>query len=207
MEMIGESGLGRVKLYFQVGLPTETPDDVEAVAPLIAMMRAFLAKGAGSRKWPGKFLVSINPFVPKPCTPFQWRPMEERAALKKKLDHLGRALKKIGGIKVSGTPVREALLQGMIARGDRRTAQVIAREAADGGALSRHFRDGTGLAPPAAWYLHRERERGEVLPWDFIGHGVSKEFLWDDAVKAALELPSPPCRPGRCARCEACAAD
>ena len=205
MEMIGESGLGRVKLYFQVGLPTETREDVEAMVPLIAMMRAFLAKGAGTRKWPGKLQISINPFVPKPGTPFQWRPMQEKAALKEKLALLQRALKKIGGVSVSGTPVREALFQGMIARGDRRTGRVMAEAVTGNDVLSRHFRAGTGLAPPAAWYLHRERARDEILPWDFIGHGVSKQYLWDDAVKAEEEQPSPPCRPGKCARCDACA--
>jgi radical SAM superfamily enzyme YgiQ (UPF0313 family) len=204
MEMIGTVGIMRLKLYFQVGLPFETEADVEAIVPLVAMMRAFLAKGAGARKWAGKISVSVNPFVPKPNTPFQWRPMEDKAELKKKLVSLSRALSRIGGVNVSGTPVREAVVQALIARGDRRVGAVIARAAEGDKILCEYLKKSGALDPPLPWHVHRERDPDEALPWDFIAGGPGKSFLWNDYLRARDEKLFPQCRPGRCEACEAC---
>jgi radical SAM superfamily enzyme YgiQ (UPF0313 family) len=203
MEMVGASGLARVKLYFQAGLPFETEADVEAVPPLIAMIRAFLAKGAGKRKWPGRIIVSINPFVPKPGTPFQWHAMEEQAELKKKLDFLYNSLKKMGGVTVSGTSVKEARFQSLIARGDRRIGQGIAEAVIKGKRPATYLKKLERIPSPY-WYINRPRKRDEYLPWDFINHGVTASILWKEYQRAGSARLTPPCRPGKCDICDAC---
>jgi radical SAM superfamily enzyme YgiQ (UPF0313 family) len=203
METVGASGLPRLKLYFQAGLPFETEADVEAVPPLIAMMRAFLAKGAGKRKWPGRIIVSINPFVPKPGTPFQWQAMEEESVLKKKLEFLRRSLKKMGGVTVSGTSVREARFQAAVARGDRRTGRGIAEAVIRDKSPATYLKKIKGTPSPD-WYINRSRKRNEHLPWEFINHGVSASILWKEHQKAGSARLTPPCRPGKCELCDAC---
>jgi len=177
---------------------------VAALPDLLAGVKKALAQGGGKKKWPGVVSVSINPFVPKPGTPFQWHPMEPAPALKQKLGALTTALKKLGGIAVSGTPVREALVQGLLARGDRRIGERLAALVKTGGSISGLLRAPADSAPGADWFLHRPRPREEILPWDFLDHGASKDQLWKESEKARLIKITPPCRPGSCRLCAAC---
>src|SRR5260370_20599748 len=108
-----------------VGLPTETDEDVEAIVELTAKVRARLA-GSG-RPRVGRILVSINPFVPKPWTPFQWEPMEAIPLLRPKLAHLRRALGAIPAVEVETDSPREAYLHTLLSRGHRRTAATLLR--------------------------------------------------------------------------------
>ena len=204
MEMVGVSEIKRLKLYFQVGLPFETGEDVAAIPELVAHVKKALAQGGGKKKWPGVVSVSINPFVPKPGTPFQWHPMPPMSALKAKLGGLTTALRKLGGITVSGTPVREALVQGLLARGDRRIGERLAALVKSGGRISDLLRAPADSAPSADWFIHRPRPREEILPWDFLDHGASKDQLWKEYEKARLTKITPPCRPGSCRLCAAC---
>ncbi len=203
METVGASGIKRVKLYLQVGLPTETDEDAQALPSFVSMIKKALSRGAGKRGWATAMSVSVNPFVPKPCTPFQWHPMEDGKSLRYKLDFLKRELRKLGGVAVSGTSAREALAQGLISRGDRRTGRALALAAGSGKSLSRILKEYDQFPPPE-WYAHRQREYGESLPWDLLYHGVSKGLLWSEYQAAFKAKTSPPCRPGRCSLCEAC---
>lgn len=203
MEMVGASGIPRLKLYFQVGLPFETSEDIKAIPELVVMIKKALAVGAG-KKWGGAISISINPFVPKPGTPFQWHCMFPLNDLRKKLDFLRRSLKKLGGVNVSGTSTREAMLQGVIGRGDRRTGLAIIEGTMSGESPMASLRAKSSGLPPPGWYLHREREMDEIMPWDFIDHGVSKSVLWGEYQKAEKGKTTPPCRPGRCKLCDAC---
>src|ERR1043166_3627242 len=127
-EWLVGGGVDALKLYVMVGLPTETDEDVEAIVDLTAKVRARLAsggRGAGPRV--RRILVSINPFVPKPWTPFQWEPMEAIPSLKRKLAWLRRALGAIPGVEVETESPREAYLQTLLSRGDRRTAPILVR--------------------------------------------------------------------------------
>jgi len=203
-EMVGASRIPRLKLYFMVGLPFETSNDVDGIAPLVAMIKAFLAKGAGKKNWPGRITVSVNPFTPKPATPFQWREMEDAKNLATKLDHVQRSVRKLGGVAVHPGSVREALLQAAIARGDRRTGQAIAAAVIDGKNPATYLKTGHGATPPAKWYIHRPLGKAEPLPWDFIDHRVAKSLLWKDYERAGVGRTTAPCKPGGCERCDAC---
>jgi radical SAM superfamily enzyme YgiQ (UPF0313 family) len=204
LETAGAAGFRRIKLYFQVGLPGENDDDLAAIPALLARSKAALARGGGGRDWAAAVAVSVNPFVPKPATPFQWAPMAEPEALKKKLGYLKREVARLGGIAFGGTAPGSALLQGWIARGDRRVGAAVA-EATRRGLRGRELLrlELPGL-PPAAWYLHRERGRDELLPWDFIVHGCDRDELRREYRRAAQGRLTPPCRPGSCRRCPAC---
>src|SRR6266852_6808063 len=124
-EWLVGGGVDALKLYVMVGLPTETDEDVEAIVELTARVRARLAGSGRARV--GRILVSINPFVPKPWTPFQWEPMEAIPSLRRKLAHLRRALGAIPAVEVETESPREAYLQTLLSRGDRRTAAILAR--------------------------------------------------------------------------------
>src|SRR5205085_10755436 len=108
-----------------VGLPTETDADVAGIVDLARKVRARLVTGGQARV--GRILVSINPFVPKPWTPFQWEPMEALPSLRRKLAGLRRALGAIPNVQVETESPREAFLQTLLSRGDRRVAPVLVR--------------------------------------------------------------------------------
>src|SRR5207237_9769790 len=124
-EWLVGSGVESLKLYFMVGLPTETAADVAGIVDLTAKVRARLA--AGGRPRVGRILVSINPFVPKPWTPFQWEAMEAIPSLRATLAHLRRALGAIPAVEVESESPREAYLQTFLSRGDLRTSPILVR--------------------------------------------------------------------------------
>ncbi len=185
-------GWNRIKLYFMVGLPTETPDDLEAIGRLaraVSNSRREVAKG------PGKVNVAVANFVPKPHTPFQFHPMADRAYLVAARERLHKSLKgKRLGLKIHN--VNRSLLEGALARGDRRLAQAVLeayRAGARFDAWDETFRpdawqtgfQAAGIDP--AFYAHRGRDRDEVLPWDRIDVGAPRERLWDDYRQALAE--------------------
>jgi len=202
MELVGASGLPRLKLYFQVGLPGETIAEAEAVVELVKKIKAALAQGAGKRSWPGRLSLSVNPFVPKPATPLQWEPMAEPGELKKRLNLIARAAGRLGA-SFSGTSVRESTAQALIARGDRRLAGVIAHAVREDLALARLMKNPPG-SPPLSWFVNRDRDCSELLPWDFIDHGFDRRLLQKEREKFRAGRLTPPCRPGRCRLCAAC---
>jgi radical SAM superfamily enzyme YgiQ (UPF0313 family) len=203
-EMIGEAGFRTLKLYFQVGLPEETDEDVVTVSTLVGTIQESLRRGAGSRGWNGVLTVAVNPFVPKPATPFQWEAMNHPDVIKNKLNNIQKQLAGRRGVTFSSTSLRETVLQAAIARGDRRIGEIIGASVGEGkNPLTRLKKGGPGI-PALSWFLHRPRPREEPLPWDFIDHGVSKDLLWEERLRAQSGHPTPPCRPGKCQRCEAC---
>src|SRR5215471_8895623 len=124
-EWLVGGGVEALKLYVMVGLPTETDADVDAIGNLVRAVRARLM--AGGRPKGGSILVSINPFVPKPWTPFQWELMEDLASLKRKLARVRRQLSTIPAVQVETESLREGYLQTLLSRGDRRVAELLER--------------------------------------------------------------------------------
>jgi len=203
-EWLVGGGVDALKLYVMVGLPTETPADVAAIVELTQKVRVRLA--AGGRPRVGRILVSINPFVPKPWTPFQWEPMEAIPSLKRKLRLLRRALGAIPGVEVETESPREAYLQTLLSRGDRRVGAILARL---------HERPDTWWPTLKALraapedvdpdrFVHRAWSLDALLPWDFIDHAVDKRYLLAERRKALAELQTPPCDTATCHTCGAC---
>jgi radical SAM superfamily enzyme YgiQ (UPF0313 family) len=203
-EWLAGGGVDAMKLYVMVGLPTETDDDVAAIVALAAKVRARLI--AGGRPVVGRILVSINPFVPKPWTPFQWEPMEALGSLKAKLAGLRRALGALPAVDVETESPREAYLQTMLSRGDRRAGDVLRALHArpdDWWATLKAFRGGRRGVDPDR-FVHRAYPDDAVLPWDFIDHSVDKRYLLAERRKAFAELQTPPCDTATCHTCGAC---
>ncbi len=197
-------GVEALKLYVMVGLPTETDDDVREIVALAAKLRARLMSGGKPKV--GRILVSINPFVPKPWTPFQWEPMEALPSLKKKLARVRRDLSTIPALQVETESPREGYLQTLLSRGDRRVADVLERLHArpdDWWAVLKGLRGAHDAVDPDR-FVHRPLDAGALLPWDFIDHAVDKRYLLAERRKAFAELQTPPCDTHTCHSCGAC---
>ncbi|MBI3953246.1 MAG: TIGR03960 family B12-binding radical SAM protein, partial [Chloroflexi bacterium] len=179
-----------IKLYFMIGLPTESDDDVLGIWRLCQRL---LAIGREELRHRPRIKASVGVFVPKPHTPFQWMPQDsfERARHKYGLlrDNLKRA-----GAQLAWTEPEEGLIEAVLSRGDRRLGRAIARAWELGcrfDSWSEHFHyerwlqalRESGLDP--AFYACRERSRDEVLPWDHIDCGVTKGYLWQEHLRTA----------------------
>jgi radical SAM superfamily enzyme YgiQ (UPF0313 family) len=202
-EWLVGGGVEALKLYVMVGLPTERAEDVEGIVDLTHKVRARLV-GAG-RPRVGRILVSINPFVPKPWTPFQWEPMEALTSLRRKLAELRRALGAIPAVAVETESPREAYLQTLLSRGDRRVAPILVRLHQDPEAwwpTLKALRGGLEVDPDR--FVHRAYPLDAHLPWDFIEHSVDKRYLLAERRKAFSELQTPPCDTATCHACGAC---
>lgn len=205
--MVGR-GVDHLKLYFMVGLPAETTDDVYAIAELVDSIRARLANGAQGAHRIGRVTVSVNPFVPKPWTPFQWDPMRPLPELRRSFRELRRRCGRIPNLTIDTESPREGYLQSLLSRGDRRVARFIEQVGRDGGdwwaTINRWRRDGLADLPHPDEYVHRTFDEGETLAWDFIDHRIAKGFLWVERRKALLERQTAPCDTATCTSCAAC---
>jgi radical SAM family uncharacterized protein len=200
------SGWHRIKLYFMIGLPTETMEDVAAIVDLVRKVRAI-----GRRHWGRKAQVNVSvaTFVPKPQTPFQWMPLLDEASLEERLSLLRKGLRGKKGFRFSWHDPQSSLLEAVIARGDRRLGQVIHRawqlgarfdawnEILDIGVWERAFSE-VGLDPD--FYARRERPLDEVLPWAHMDTGVRIEFLASECESSLKGETTPDCRV-RCLSC------
>jgi len=201
-----EKGWNGVKLYFLLGLPTETFDDVESIVQLV---QKFCRAGGKSQGRPFQVRVSASAFVPKAHTPFQWVSQNTEEELRAKVDVLRRGLKR-SGAHLSWQEPRVSLLEGVLTRGDRRLAKVIHRawqlgctfdawsERFDYEKWLRAFED-SGLDP--AFYAHRQRALDEILPWAHIDVGVSPAFLKREYERTFTGRETESCRYGNCVAC------
>ena len=210
-------GWNRVKLYFMLGLPTETEEDIRGIAELADRIAAVFYETVPKEKRTNgrvQIVASTSFFVPKPFTPFQWaaqctgeefldKAYQTRNAISEQLNQRS--------IRYNWHEADASVMEGVLARGDRRLGRVIRSVYERGGfydAWSEYYDNDRwleamaecGLSPD--FYTHREREREEILPWDFIDCGVSREFLWREWEKARREETSENCR----LKCQGCGA-
>jgi radical SAM family uncharacterized protein len=196
-----------VKFYFMFGLPGETAEDLDAMVDLVERIQRF---GSGFRR-DVAINLSINPFVPRPDTPFQWCPQDTMEQSHAKIDHLKTELRKLRG-KVHadfGDP-RIAFLEGLLSRGDRRIASVIEtawRAGAQFDGWRESFRFDVWMAAlheqnviPDT-YLYREIGAAEPFPWEVIQAGVSREFLRSEYEASLEATTSPTCQQAGCRVC------
>ncbi|MFN8624701.1 MAG: radical SAM protein [Candidatus Binatia bacterium] len=205
--LVGE-GVQDLKLYFMVGLPTEEAADVLAIADLTANIRSRLCDAERARRRVANITVSVNPFVPKPWTPFQWEPMERIPIVKRKLSRLRQALARTANVQLDAESPRQAYFQTLLSRGDRRVGRVLhAIHEANGDwwAVIRAWRrEGVPGVPHPDDYVHRAYGETERLPWDFIDHRIAKTFLWIERRKALAARQTAPCDTATCTSCGAC---
>ncbi len=184
IDTLVEKGLYQIKCYFLIGLPSETDEDVKAIPLLAKKIRHQILSNRKSNKDRWKLVLSVNPFIPKPATPFQWAPLEEVSELKRKLKVIQRALKGEKGIEMIHDLPKWAYIQALLSRGDRRVGKILIAAHHYGGDWGRSLRE-TNINPD--FYVYRKRDLDEVFPWDFIDHGISKEELKDEYLKAMKE--------------------
>ncbi len=203
-DLIFGAGIPNLKLYFIIGLPTETDEDIGAIVALAAKVHDVQLRHARTAGRIGRITVSANSFIPKPFTPFQWEPMEGVESLKRKMRFLDKDLKRIGNVNIIHDLPKWEYFQALLSRGDRRVGMLLRRT---------HEREGDWRAAARElgmdldFYVARRRGLDEVLPWDFIDIGVRKEYLKNEYRRALEGKQTPPCKVGSCRTCGVCKED
>ncbi len=184
VEILAERGFRNYRLYYMVGLPEERKEDVKAIIDLTRRIQHHLVLKAPGKKKPEKITVSLNSFVPKPATPFQWHPLEDLSALTEKIKRVKEAFRRERNITVTADLPKWAYLQNLLSRGDRRVGKLLLAAHRLEGNWPQAYRS-VDINPD--FYVYRKRTREEILPWDFIDHGVPKDFLWKEYQEALKE--------------------
>lgn len=187
-----QAGIKNFKLYFMIGLPFEEIEDVEEIANLTIRLKKSFDKIL-------KLTLSVNPFIPKPFTPFQWSKMADRKYLNSALKLLRDKLKSLRNVEIISESIKLAEVQGILSRGDRKLAEFVARSDSPKKFLELLKENDID----ADFYLRRERNFDEVLAWDFLDLGVDKKYLIAEFKRAAEKKFTPPCFEG-CKRCGVC---
>jgi len=186
-DLLRKYGIPNLKCYFMIGQPTETMEDVEAIPDLARrLLERLRVPGPDGHPF-GKLTLSVSSFVPKPWTPFQWAPFDEPRDLETKLEAIKSGARRLQVRVVHENP-REAGLQALLARGDRRVADFLEIAARLDGDWRRALRE-WGTDP--SFYTRRERPEGEIMPWDHFDVGVKKAGLLREWQRAGLGEPVP----------------
>ena len=204
------NGWRHIKLYFMIGLPTETDDDVLGIAELGLKVSA-IGKQHGRKN---KVTVSVGGFVPKPHTPFQWASQDGHTEIERKLGLIRKAVSRDRNLNLRYHHGKPGMVEGLLARGDRRVADVVERAFALGARFDgwdEHFdfdlwmRAADEVGVDVDWFTLRARGEDEAFPWDHLDSGLEKDWLWKDwrdAIDAGAELED--CRWTPCYDCGVC---
>ncbi len=191
-----------LKLYFILGLPTEEWEDVEEILRLIKLIKHCAVKEGAPKGRIIGIRVNVSCFVPKPFTPFQWVHMEEVDELKKKQKWLSKMIGKEGGIRVSFDVPKWAYVQTLLSLGDRRVAHMLLLAHKFNGNWKKAFKY-SEFNPD--FFVYREKEASELLPWDFMESGINKEYLYKEYKKALSCEESEICTTSpACKKCGVC---
>ncbi len=198
VSLAAEAGLQHVRLYIMIGLPTETEEDIDAIVSMAIALQNHM-KEVGVK---GKLTLSVNPFIPKPSTPFQWMAVEEQKLIETKLSRLKKALQKQKGIEVLAESPKEAYIQAVLARGDRRVGEILQLASEEGEAKS-FLKVCKRLGFSVEEELYRERRVDEILPWSHLDMHLKDDYLAMEWKRSVEEAYTVPCMDG-CRRCGVC---
>ena len=197
-----DRGMLTIKLYMMVGLPTETDEDLEEMIVLVERIKDRMLEAGRRFGRAGKIIPSLNGFVPKPNTPFQWEPICEEKELKRRLKWVCKSLARIPNVEVRTMSARIAHEQALFSSGDRRIARVIEAAARLKGDLNAALRE-TRVDP--AFHTSRRRSYDEILPWEIVNSGLSREFMQREDERAHEARSTAPCPSvNQCTRCGVC---
>lgn len=199
VQMLADGGIKNLKLYFIIGFPGEEQSDIDAIITLTEKISAIWREVGRKRGQMGNLILSINPFIPKPFTPFQWAGMEAEKKLKKKLRYLQSSISRMPNTRMNHESVRNAILQTFLSRGDRRIGHLLPQLAA-GDNLKQLCRK---RELPLDFYVVRERDEDEYFPWEIIDQGIKRDYLWQEYQKGQRQKTTTPCVP-TCRRCGVC---
>jgi len=178
-----QSGILNLKLYFMIGLPFEKSEDIDAIISLISEIQQVFSKGKERRR----IVVSINPFVPKAHTPFQWAPMDKDRILENKMKTIADRIRKLKGVFIEKKSIREAILQGILSLGNGRAGEGIFLRVQENLKFSKAW-EKAGV--DIDYLVFTQKEYDTFFPWDIIDVGVDKDFLWREFLKAEKESRS-----------------
>ncbi|MCP4673109.1 MAG: radical SAM protein, partial [Desulfobacula sp.] len=193
------AGIINLKLYFMIGLPFEEIEDIHAIVELTKKIKiVFLTESKKNRKI-GTITLSVNPFIPKPCTPFQWSAMEDEKTLKKKIGIIRQGLKKIANLKINVESLKKAKIHALLSRGDQNSADIIQSALKNGwaSAMRKNLEYCNSI-------IYKKRDVNDFLPWDFLETRIKKRFLISQFLKAKHEKQSRPCPMIDCNKCRIC---
>ena len=188
-EMIFSSGMENLKLYFMIGLPTETDDDLVAIRDLTLSLRETMMKHARGRGQVGRIVGSVNPLIPKPGTAYQWLPMEDDRSIERKIRRLRSLIAGIDNVYFNIKSERHSFYQALLSLGDRRVAPAIEAAERNGGNWRAAVAD---AGVDADFFVFRDRTNDSVLPWDIIDGGMKHAFFrseFDKALREEWTLP------------------
>ena len=191
-ELIFASGIENLKLYYMIGLPSETDEDLVAIRDLTFDIREIMMRHARPRGRVGRIIASVNPLVPKPGTTYQWMPMERTAIIEQKMKRLRSLVADIDNVYFNIKSERHSYYQALLSLGDRRVAPAIEAAEANGGQWRRAVQD-SGV--DGDFFIFRDRAGDAVLPWDIIDGGMKDAFFRDELDKSQrAEWTLPPKR-------------
>ena len=188
-ETIFASGIENLKLYFMIGLPTETDEDLVAIRDLTVQLRDIMMAHSRGRGQLGRIVGSVNPLVPKPATAYQWLPMENDALIERKIKRMRALMAGIDNVYFNIKSERHSFYQALLSLGDRRVAPAIEAAERNGGNWRAAVAE-TGV--DADFFVFRDRSHDAVLPWDIIDGGMKKEFFhaeFEKSMRAEWTLP------------------
>jgi radical SAM superfamily enzyme YgiQ (UPF0313 family) len=183
-ELIFASGLENLKLYYMIGLPTETDEDLVAMRDLTLQLRDVMLKHAKPRGTIGRIIGSVNPLIPKPGTAYQWLPMEDDANVDRKIKRLRGLMSGIDNVYFNIKSERHSYYQALLSLGDRRVAPTIVAAERNGQNWRAAVAE-TGL--DADFYIFRDRTHDAMLPWDIIDGGMKAAFFHSEFDKGLRE--------------------
>jgi len=183
-ELIFASGMENLKLYYMIGIPTETDDDLVAIRDQVLQMRDIMMRHAKGRGHVGRIIGSVNPLVPKPGTAYQWLAMEDDASIDRKIKRLRTLTADIENVYFNIKSERSSFYQALLSLGDRRVAPAIEAAERNGG----NWRAAVKEADvDADFYVFRDRSEDPMLPWDIIDGGMKDSFFRAEMAKARRE--------------------
>lgn len=188
-ELIFSSGIESLKLYYMIGLPTETDDDLVAIRDLTLQIHKIMLKHARPRGRIGRIVASVNPLVPKPGTAYQWLPMERTDVIEAKMKRLRTLVADVDNVYFNIKSERHSYYQALLSLGDRRIAPAIELAEANGGQWRKALAD-AGL--DGDFYIYRDRSNDAVLPWNIIDGGMKEPFFraeFEKSTRAEWTLP------------------
>ena len=188
-DLIFASGMDNLKLYYMIGLPTETDDDLVAIRDLTVQMREAMVKHGRARGHLGRIVGSVNPLIPKPGTAYQWIPMEDPAVTDRKGKRLRQLLAGLDNVYFNIKSERHSYYQALLSLGDRRVADAIEAAERNNGQWRAAVAE-SGV--DADFYIFRDRSKDAVLPWDIIDGGMKTSFFrseFDKALREEWTLP------------------
>jgi radical SAM superfamily enzyme YgiQ (UPF0313 family) len=181
-ETLAASGIVNLKLYFMIGLPSETSEDIEGIITLTKGIRHHMGKG-GRRV--GEITLSITPFVPKAWTPFQWQPFEEVKILKERIKTIKKGVRKTPQARMIHDLPKWGYVQALLSMGDRRVGDILLLVHQAQGDWTVALKN--SYINPDFW-VYREKGKDEILPWDFIDHGIKKGDLWKEYKETVKQI-------------------